>query len=205
MKPAGGFTLLELLVALAVFAIVGLAAYAGLAAVLATRSRLEAEAAHLTEVRRALDLLAQDLAQLADRPVRDALGRTQPALAGDALARPLLEFTRAGWPNPQQAPRAGLHRVAYVLRDATLYRLDWAALDRVDAAAPRESPLLGQVGQVRLRFLDAAQGWLPTWPPREAAGAARVPLPRAVEFTLVLAGWGELTRLVAVPGAPRVP
>lgn len=207
MKRARGFTLLELLVALAIFAVIGAAAYSGLHGLLRQRAELDARARRLVEVRRALDLMALDLFQIVDRPVRDALGRVQPALLGAAVRQPWLEFTRTGWANPRALPRPGLRRIGYDWQGRQLARLDWPVLDRVDASAPTRTPLLDAVTRIDVRFFDPQRGWLPDWPPREAAddpGRAGL-LPGAIEFTLELDDFGTLTRRVPVAGAGRGP
>lgn len=206
MSPERGHTLLELLVALTIFAIIGAAAYSGLHALLLQRTRLADQAQRLLEVRRAVDLLTLDLAQIVDRPLRDALGRTQPALHGGSAQRPWLEFTRSGWSNPQALPRPGLRRIGYDWHDRQLERLDWQALDRVDGSAPGRTRLLDAVQRIDVRFLDLQRGWLPDWPPRETADRPDRPglLPAAIEFTLELEDLGPLTRRIAVAGArPR--
>lgn len=195
-----GFTLLELLVAMAVFALIGAAAHAGLTQMLAVHARLSADSVRLAEVVRAVDLLARDLAQLAPRPVRDPLGRVEPALVGGSAHRPALAFTRGGWPNPAGLARADLRRLVWSVEDGQLWRGDWPVLDRVDPAGPERAPLLGGVRALRLRFLDASDRWQSDWPPRGLAPGSPV-LPRAVEFVLELEDWGELLRLVPVAGA----
>ena len=198
---------LELLVALAIFAVIGTAAYVGLHGLLLQRTRLDAQAQRLVEVRRAVDLIALDLFQIVDRPVRDALGRVQPALLGGSAQRPWIEFTRTGWANPQSLPRPGLRRIGYDWHDRQLERLDWRSLERVDGSGPLRTRVLDAVRRIDVRFLDVHRGWLPDWPPRETAddpGQAGL-LPGAVEFTLELDDFGSLTRRVPIAGARLAP
>ena len=200
---ARGFTLLELLVALAVFAILATAAYGGLRNVLVTRAAVETQSQRLAAVQLAFHRLGQDLEQAAPRGVRDEYGEPQAALLGDELADERLILTRAGWDNPLGQPRASLQRVAYRLRDGQLWRLHWPVLDRGSPIEPRETMLLDQVRELRLRFVDHNASWRNGWPP--PAADASTPrdldaLPRAVEISLTLEDWGEITRLLLLPG-----
>ncbi len=201
--PARGFTLLELLVALAVFAIMATAAYSGLRNVLFTRAAVETQSRRLAAVQLAVYRLEQDIEQAVPRGIRDEYGEPQAALLGGELADYRLTLTRAGWDNPLGQPRASLQRVAYRLRDGRLWRLHWDVLDRGGLIEPRETLLLDRVREFRVRFLDQ-DDWRGDWPPTasDEAGKKKNPdaLPRAVEIGLTLEDWGEITRLLPLPG-----
>ncbi len=197
-----GFTLLELLVALAVFAILATTAYGGLRNVLVTRAAVEAQSQRLAMVQLALHRLGQDLEQTAPRRVRDEYGEPQAAMLGDPLVGERLILTRAGWDNPLGQPRASLQRVAYRMRDGQLWRLHWPVLDRGGPIEPRETMVLDQVREFRVRFLDQDE-WRDGWPPPASDESGRRDLdrlPRAVEISLTLEDWGEITRLLLLPG-----
>lgn len=200
-----GFTLLELLVALAVFAIMATAAYSGLSNVLFTRAAVEQQNRQLAAVQLAVFRLEQDIQQAVPRGVRDEYGDPQPALRGGDLLDDVLILTRAGWDNPLDQPRATLQRVAYRLREGRLWRLHWDVLDRGGPLAPRETLLIDQVREFRARFLDQNEEWRTDWPPPADTAADDHPpnpnkLPRAVEITLMLEDWGAITRLFPLPG-----
>ena len=201
--PSRGFTLLELLVALAVFAIMATAAYSGLRNVLFTRAAVEEQSRRLAAVQLAVFRLGQDIEQAVPRGIRDEYGDPQAALLGGELADDRLTLTRAGWDNPLGQPRATLQRVAYRLRDGRLWRLHWGVLDRGGLLEPRETLLLERVREFRVRFLDR-DDWRDDWPPpaSDEAGTKKDPdaLPRAVEIGLTLEDWGEITRLLPLPG-----
>jgi general secretion pathway protein J len=100
-KGADGFTLLEVLVAVAIFAILSTLAYGGLTHVLETRNRIEIEREKWRSLTLAFAQLEDDLAQVRSRSVRNIDGTTLPALKGQpvdsrALGEPSLEFTRDG-------------------------------------------------------------------------------------------------------------
>ena len=153
MNPAPrGFTLLELLVALAVFSILSIAAYSGLRNVLFTRAAVEAQSQRLAAVQLAVFRLEQDIEQAAPRSIRDEYGDLQAALLGSELSDDRLTLTRAGWDNPLGQPRANVQRVAYRLREGRLWRLHWPVLDQGGRIEPRETLLLDRV---RARIGDA--------------------------------------------------
>ena len=202
-RPARGFTLLELLVALAVFAIMASAAYSGLRNVLYTRAAVEEQNRRLAAVQLAVYRLEQDIEQATPRGVRDEYGEPQGALLGGKLTDDRLTLTRAGWDNPLGQPRASLQRVAYRLRDGRLWRLHWPVLDRGGLIEPRETLLLDRVRDFKVQFLDQ-DDWRDDWPPPSSSTDDRKPdpdrLPRAVEIRLTLEDWGEITRLLPLPG-----
>lgn len=195
-----GFTLLELLVAMAVFAVLAVMAYQGLNAVLTNREAVERQADRLRELQTAWLVIGRDIQQAAPRPVRDELGGELASLKGGEGFIPLLEFSRAGYRNPAGLQRSTLERVAYELKLNELSRWRWRVLDRAQDSRPVERVLLTGVRGVALRFLDESREWQATWPPpnREAAEVTRSP--RAVEVTLELEDWGRITRLFALPG-----
>ena len=200
MIRQGGFTLLELLVALAVFAVMAVAAYAGLDSVLATQAGVERTAQRLGRLQLAYGILERDLGQSAARGIRDEFGEAQSAFMGNTLGGDLLEFTRAGWSNPRDIPRATLQRVAYRLEDNRLLRRHWTVLERGGRAEPVETVLLEGVDEARARFRDPKDETQDAWP--AAGDAAAAPPPEAVELTLVLTDWGEFTWLFLLPEGP---
>lgn len=198
MARAKGFTLLEMLVALTIFALMSGFAYRGLNSILDTRQRLVQDNQRLREVALLFSRLEQDLASLANRPIRDASDQiAAPFVAntealGDSDA--LIAFTRMGLPG-QTGALAGLQRFGYRLRDKRVELLVWPVLDEAPRTVPTVAPLLGDVSAFDLRYLDAALNWQPRWRRPEQQEL----FPRAVEVTLTLASGERFTRLFALP------
>lgn len=190
-----GFTLLELLVALAVFAVVAVMAYGGLQGMLDAREHTRQSALRLGELQFAVSLFADDLRQSVPRGVRDAYGDPLPALAGE---RDGIELTRAGHANPVEARRASIQRVRWGVESGALARWSWPVLDRTPGSVPAERRLLEGVRGLELEY-RIGETWRRQWPPDGAA--APPPLPRAVRVTLDLADWGTVQRLVLLPDA----
>lgn len=191
-----GFTLLEMLVALAIFALIGVAAYSGLDQVLRTGTAVEAAAERLQRVQLAVHFLEQDLAQAVGRVVRDEFSLEQPALLMDG-GEDLLRLTRTGWDNPLARDRSALQRLAYRLEDGELYRRYWLRLDRSGVSRPREVLLLDNVASLEVRALDDDGQWQERWPPPQVEDDPGL-LPRAFEVFLELGDWGEIRRLIPV-------
>ena len=199
-----GFTLLELLVALSIFALLAAMAYGGLNTVLKARSATDAQALRLSQLQYTFFWLGRDIEQTVNRTVRDEFGDPQPALRGVELGDYRLALTRGGWRNPAHRPRSTLQRVAYGLHDDQLLRVYWNVLDRAPDSQPVENVLLDGVERLELRYLDAKKEWHDSWP---AAVTGAVPgaagtadLPAAVEVTIETKREGRITRLFGVAG-----
>jgi len=186
--PQAGFTLLEILVAMAVFAIMAGMAYSGLHTVLATRNSTEARAETLAQWQRFVYILNEDLMQALPRGVRDELGSTQLAFSG-GNDNNLLSLTRgvADWSG--QSQRSRLQRVEYRLEADGVYRQVWPVLDRNQQSQPRRRKVL-PTAVIALRFY--AGEWDTVWP---ASGGG---LPKAVEASVQLPELGNLRRVFTV-------
>lgn len=193
-----GFSLLELLVALAVFAALAAAAYGGLASVARTRGALATEQDRLAALVRAVSAFERDLRQAISRPVLGNNGTPLQALVG---ASDSIELTRLGYANPLAEPRSHLERVAWADERGVLRRARWAVLDRAPDSAPQWRDLLAGAGELRLRYLGCDAAWRESWPPRESAcgDEGATSLPRAVEFRFAPKGLGEIRRVVELP------
>jgi general secretion pathway protein J len=197
-----GFTLLEVLIAVAIFVIVGTLALGGYNELVKQSDIVDASAARTRAVQSAVQRLARDFAMLEPRPVREPLGEAiEPALRAEAGSVQIANLTRSGWTNPAGVTRSTLQRVTYLLEDQKLRRDYWVVLDRTLNEKPVSVVLLDRVREVKLRFLDGNRRWHDQWPPLGYLGpdAPRV-LPVAVEITLELEDWGEIVRLVEVAG-----
>ena len=119
-----GFTLLELMVALFIAALMFAMGYAAINQGLTGHDSLKEQQAHLLQLQTTVRLLEQDFVQAAPRPVRQPVGDgAQSAMVGGTPGtQPVVALTRAGWSNPAGLQRPGLQRVAYFLENNTLRR-----------------------------------------------------------------------------------
>ncbi len=199
-KKPTGFTLLELMVALAIFGLLAAMAYGGLDTVLKQGQATDAHAARLAQLQMSFLWLGRDIEQTVNRPVRDEYGTLLLALQGSEFGRYQLELTRNGWNNPTGRPRSSLQRVAWGVKDGKLIRAYWNVLDRAQDSLPLESEMLDGVTKLELRFLSPNRQWSNSWPNAALGSAANQAQPRAVEVTLETEAEGRIIRLFRVPG-----
>jgi general secretion pathway protein J len=193
-----GFTLVEMLVALTIFALMSVLAYRGLNAVLETRAHLTEDNRRWRDIALTLSQLEQDLSMVVDRPVRDSGDLLLPVLVGNPQALGAtdaqLSFSRMGMAWVTGVP-ADVQRHGYRLNNGTLEQLVWPVLDQAPHTEPAVYALLERVKRFELRYLDSTGNWQPRWPlPGVAA-----PLPAALEVVVELDHGGTVTRVFALP------
>lgn len=196
-----GFTLMEMLVALTVFAIIGMISAQLMGRTLGNHEIVGERSDRLGEVQRAMLMLKRDIMQITGRPVRDLLGDSRgPLLIG---SDGLMEFSRLGWRNPLRQRRAEVQRIAYVVEDGDLYRAWWGVLDRAQDSEPTLQRLLSDVDQVEFFALDASGREHTYWPLLgEEAGSSDRRL-AAIVMRLEFSPFGIVERVWPVAGFQR--
>jgi len=196
-RAAAGFTLLELLVALAIFSLLAAMSYSGLRTVLEQRSVTEQEADRLGQLQKIYLIMQRDIEQVVPRPVRDEYGAELPPVAGAEV----LQLTRGGWRNPLGHARSTLQRVSYAYEDEQLVRYTWLVLDRAQDSQPVRQPLSDEITGMDVRYLDN-NGWKTSWggaADPALPGAPVAVLPKAIEITLEHRQYGKLVWLFRMP------
>ena len=204
-----GFTLIEVMIAMFIAAIMLAIGYGAINQALRDRESLNVSQARVTEIQRGMRVVAQDFAQMSDRPARDTTGTGQlmPAVSADARNDTLIIFSRNGWSNPAGIQRPAEQRVRYRFVEGSLVREHWLSLDPALNSEPRPRVLFTRVKAVELRFLDPqSRQWSNQWPVAAPTGPvtpANVNLltnrPLAIEFTVVFEDWGRVLRLFEIP------
>lgn len=186
---AGGFTLLEVLIAMSIFALVSAMTFQGLQTSMTMQEKVEESATQLSDVQLVMTLMLEDFMNVVRRPVRPAFGTDRLPAFNDEP--PLVEggadvytceavFTRAGLP-PGRLLRAGIQRVAWCTdSDNRLFRLAWPVLDRAQDSAPVESLLLDNV-----ILFDIQPQWTSDIYGKNTVARLEM-LPQSVEVTLEL-------------------
>jgi len=191
------FTLIEVLVALAILGVVALLAYRATAAMTDSEARLTQESDRWRSLDMLFGRLESDMRQAIPRGAR-AGARTEPpwiAAASDSAANSALAFTRAG---PEFAVEPGIagQRIGYRLQDSTIEALYWPQLDNVPNATPAVYPLAHNIERFRIFQLGANNTWSQQWPPPGAVKADV--LPRAVRIEIGLSDGTTIERVIAL-------
>lgn len=192
-----GFTLVELLVAIAIFGVISMLALGGLNTIVQQQQLAKQQMVRLGQLQRAVSAITEDFAQLNPRHVRDVLGQsTEPPLVTDALTENVVRLSRGGWRNPVPVPRGTLQRVQYRLEENTLIREYWPVMDYPLGMEPRQQELLDGVEEIEIEYLDDTGQWSTQWPPLSEINATAFVYPRAVRIRFELTAWGTIERLV---------
>jgi general secretion pathway protein J len=202
-RNARGFTLIELMVAIFITAIVFAMGYGAINQALNNKGAIEDNQERLLAVQTTMRLMSQDFGQLAARPVRDPTGNSwSPVLKSGQTTQPYLTFTKGGWANPAGVQRPALQRVSYILENKTLRREHYPVLDALLSTQSVKRELLTGVKSVQFRYMDVNRQWKDQWPAAGLAGDPNVNLrsrPVAVEVTIELDDWGKVRRVFEVP------
>ncbi len=189
-----GFTLVEVLVALLIFALIAAAGAAVLSLSIDNRFAIKAATDRTGDLQRMRSLLRADLGQASSRRARGPTGRPmlQPLGGPAAPGDPVLTLTRTGWTNPGGRPRPSLQRVEYRLVDNRLERRVASHLDGARPGAPQV--LYRGVHDLTVAFVRDGQE-----APAYIVTAER-PLPDAVRIRMTLDGYGPVDQLFLVGG-----
>lgn len=199
-----GFTLMEMLIAVTITAVIGLGVWQVLGNVIASRDRVDEVADQFAELQRTMLLLERDITQIVNRPSRDIYGDFEPALTSrsDAFA---LMLTRQGWRNPLGTRRSSLQRVAWEHTGEDLRRRHWIAVDQGQEENSRDRVVLPGVTDFDIRFLDRERVWQDDWPDDSTMAnlnpASRPDggLPVGMEVTITHRRFGEMVRTFSLP------
>jgi general secretion pathway protein J len=195
-----GFTLLELLVAMFIAAIIFAMGYGAINQGVKNRVELQEQQGKLLELQTAIRMIEQDFVQLAPRPIRQPVGNDYYAtLLSSTTTQPFVQLTRAGWTNPSGVQRPALQRVAYTFENNTLRRDYWTVLDATQSSKPVRRELLTHVKAVAVRFYSQGQNWGTQWPLSQRPDDYES-RPVAVEITLDTENWGKIVRVIELPG-----
>ncbi len=192
-----GFTLFEVLIAVSIFAIIGVIAMSNLIQVGRSGERIEEADRQLSRLQYSLARIGKDVMQLSPRPVRDQYGDEQPALKIDGTR---LLLTRGGWSNPLQQPRSNLQRIEYRLVEEGLQRRFSPLLDQGYEERNIDQLLLEGVEALQWRLLTRGDKVYEHWPVQDQLEPNQLPV--ALELRMELAGFGALERVYELPQGP---
>ena len=199
MTKSTGYTLLEVMIALLIFAILAGITTTALHQALTTREHVTTQANQLNELQLAIILLRRDTQQALDRSI---LGNETHVFAPFIGQNSYMEFSRQGSTNPNGINRQStLQRVAYQCTTDGLVRRTWKQLDVPERAQAENKIILPNIKQCQLAYIAHNHQTLSEW----RANAVRQDqkkenLPSAIQLSLSLTQWGQMTLLFAIPG-----
>lgn len=200
MKRVLGFTLIEILIALTIFAILATITSSTLFYAFNSRTRVNIQADRLNALQLAVSLIQQDTKQIVERAVRGNDMRLFPVFVGQPQ---YLELTRDGVVNPNNfEKRSTLGRVALTCENDKLLRRTWDSLDPKDRNHYEDRVLLNDISECHFNYINQNLEVLSEW--REGAvnqDQKKEPLPKAIQFNITLKDWGEMNLLFIIPEA----
>lgn len=204
MNTQRGFTLLEVLVAITITAVIGLGVWQVLNGVILSRDRVDNLADEFDALQRTMLLMERDITQIVNRPARDIYGDFKLAFTSREDEFDLL-LTRQGWRNPLGIRRSRLQRVAWEYTGNELHRRYWPAVDQGQEEDSRDLLMLDAVSDFEVQFLNEKNEWQSEWPSNDDLASLNptrrpnIPLPAGIEITLEHERFGELVRTFALP------
>lgn len=223
MKTSRGFTLLEVMIALVISALIAVMAFESLNAADNGAKRTNDVLTEINKLDRAWQTIGADLRHVIPPAAADKNAIFQAESlrsSGEDSDQMVLLFKRRGWVNFSNLPRSDLQMVGYRVEEGKLWRdflpernLELSDIDMEDDSL--HQLLLEGVEDMQLRFLhqgaisskgksvleerDFSDNWLQKWPENAQQGATAQDLPLAVEITIELKGVGTSVRLFAMP------
>ena len=201
---ARGFTLLEMVVTIFIFGVIGVIAIQLLSQSVRVTDKVISRSEVLAEWHRAMSILEQDFLQHVDRSIRDEYGDRLPGFL--AFNETEVEFTRSGWQNPLIQQRSELQRVGYFLQGDQLIRRYWSVLDRPFDAPYVDQVILSTVQSIEFEMIDSDGKQHSYWPIVQDE-SSEISMARliAVRMTLNLYTLGEVGQIWLVPETVVVP
>jgi general secretion pathway protein J len=194
MIQSRGFTLLEILIALFIFAMLSIVMIGALHAVMDAEAGVENSAARLRQLQFTLLIMSRDIEQAVNRPVINAFGKEDAALIGTYNG---FTLTHMGVANAvENLATSSMQRTRYVFAGGNLLRMVWPVLDLAPETQARTSFLLKEVNDGHFEYLGNNNRFYNTWPIKEQSDQI---LPLAIRIFLSIPSWGKMSELYVIP------
>ncbi|MCB1614807.1 MAG: type II secretion system minor pseudopilin GspJ [Pseudomonadales bacterium] len=214
VRKQGGFTLIEVVIALGIFALLGAGCYKVLSTLARTQSVVDQHTKEFGALVKGMTILSNDLEQIINRRILPDRETATDFAVTTHNEDYLLEFTRSGYRNPLLMNRSELQRVAYAVTELPesahdefetassgdnkkenryLVRYTWKVLDRGGDSDPVEQVIFSDIEDFSIRFLDETDNWVEEWPPSNRNKVRA--LPAAIEIEMNTGRYGVIRRL----------
>jgi len=193
-----GFTLLEILVAMAIASFIGVAAMELLDKSTVAHRKIQQQGDRYNAIERTMLFISNDIQQIAPRKFRDEFGDIKENLTSDdSIGKTHLSFTRLGRRNPAGLARSNLEKLTYLVEDEKLKRISYLYPDGMSLENGLNRTLLDKIDKLSLQFFDG-ENWSEFWPVDTAASSSSNALPVAIRVTLELQDIGSINRLYVI-------
>jgi len=191
-----GFTLIEMVIAVAIFAVMMVIAFPGLTHIAKVGDQVGQSNRRLSELQFALTYLNRDWMQVSSRKILDQYGDEKSHII---IQDNSISFTHSGWSNLVQQKRSELQRVQYLIKENQLIRQYWTSLDQLIAEEPLATVLIDDVESFSIYLIDNAEKAIERWPLSDQDGQ-RVDKPIALRVDIDVKNFGQVHRIMEVPG-----
>jgi len=188
-----GFTLFEMLIAVSIFALMGVIGFAALGQMTRSGQAVADANDRLSDMQFAVVYFSRDWIQVSPRKIRNQYGDEESNII---IADDSISFTRSGWSNLLGHKRSTLQRVQYLVIDDQLVRRHWPSLDQGIAEQPIQTVLLDDVESMEVEFQNSSGRAIRDWPVAEGENNGS---PVLLAFRLELPDMGEIRRLLEIP------
>ena len=198
MKKTNGYTLIEVVIALAIFAIVSLLSTSVVMNSFNTYRDLKQKTTRLNRIQLVITMMRYDITQILNRSIRGNEMHLFPPFIGETN---YTEFTRAGVINPEQGIKAShLKRVAFLCAKNQLIRRSWYSLDSTSRSAYHDKILLSHLEKCSFAYISRNLERLYEWRPYAVQqNQHQAFLPSAIEFNFEIKKLGPASLLFIIP------
>ncbi|MEM7564690.1 MAG: type II secretion system minor pseudopilin GspJ, partial [Pseudomonadota bacterium] len=187
-KSLRGFTLFEMVIAVSIFALIGVVAFGGIGTMTRTGEAVSSANNRLSDIQFAVVYFARDWAQVSPRRIRNQFGDEEPNIQ---IEDDVITFTRSGWSNLLGEKRSTLQRVQYLVVNEKLIRRHWLSIDQGIGEEPIARILLDDISSLEVVFQNALGQAIREWP-LESGQSSDIPVLLAIN--LDLQEFGEVSR-----------
>ena len=195
-----GYTLIEILVALTVFAILSAMTTTAMYHAFTTRERINVRSSQLNALQLGITILSRDTEQIIKFEPFASDNDTQLAFTGQSNS---FEFTRGGFVNPNaDAPRSTIQRISYLCKNNQLIRRSWGVATPISQDHSQDKILFNNLKTCHFAYINSNHDTLRSWPDslKKEPEAKNQTLPIAIQVNITIEHLGNMGLLFAVPG-----